>query len=351
MRPRDLPMLGPKHSPNDTVLRTREADDGLPGLVWAYRFDGEGIAGRLSGETVATALTDPDGWVWLHFNLADSRARTWIEEAAPLCESARELLLEADDHLCLIAEDDTLMGVFADFRREFDHDTRDIARLKFALHRRILVTGRRQALQSVDEVRRALRAGLTFESGETLLEHLFDTFAAQVGTMTRELVRQLEAIEDRVVDDAVDPEDIRVGPLRRTALRLARQVGALRLHFAALVDNPERELPDDVFAMAERVALRLASIGRDVEAIQERARIIQEEAAAKSSAHMNRQLQTLSVLTALFMPATLVTGLFGMNTHGLPFDASDTGFWWAAFVAAGGSGAVYLVLKRIGIVK
>ncbi len=344
-------MLDPKRSLHDAPVVAREADDGLPGLVWAYRFDGEGIARRLSGDAVAEALVETRGWVWLHFNLADSRARTWVEETAPLPDSAKELLLEADDHLCLIAEDDTLMGVFADFRREFDHDTRDIARLKFALHRGLLVTGRRQALQSVDEVRRALRAGLTFESGEALLEHLFDTFAAQVGTMTRELVGELEAIEDRVVDDAVDPEDIRVGPLRRTALRLARQVGALRLHFAALVDNPERELPDDVFAMTERVALRLASIGRDVETIQERARIIQEEAAAKSAAHMNRQLQTLSVLTALFMPATLVTGLFGMNTHGLPFDASDTGFWWAAIVAAAGSGAVYLVLKRIGIVK
>ena len=344
-------MLEPKHPPLDTITVARDGGDDLPGLVWAFSFDGDGAARRLSGGEVAGALTAEEGWVWLHFNLADTRARSWIEDAAPLPESARELLLEADDHLCLIAEDGTLMGVFADFRRELDHDTRDIARLKFALDRRILVTGRRQALQSVDEVRRALRSGLTFESGEALLEQLFDTFAAQVATMTRELVRQLEAIEDRVVDDTADPEDIRVGPLRRTALRLARQVGALRLHFTALVDNPERELPDDVFAMTERVALRLTSIGRDVEAIQERARIIQEEAAAKSAAHMNRQLQTLSVLTAFFMPATLVTGLFGMNSHGIPFDGSENGFWWAAGVAAAGSGAVYLVLKRIGIVK
>jgi Mg2+ and Co2+ transporter CorA len=332
-------------------IDARDLDDALPGLVWAYRFDAEGHAARLPGAEVAAALAASDGWVWLHFNLTDTRARTWIEEAALLPDAARELLLDVDDHLCLIAEDDALMGVFADFRRELDHDTHDIARLKFALHRRVLVTARRQSLQSVDEMRRALRSGLTFESGEVLLEQLFDTFAAQVTTMVRELARQLEAIEDRVVDDAVDPEDLRVGPMRRTALRLARQVGALRLHFTALVDNPERDLPEDVFAMTERVALRLTSIGRDVEAIQERARIIQEEATAKSAAHMNRQLQTLSVLTALFMPATLVTGLFGMNTHGLPFDAQDTGFWWAAGVGALGSGVVYLVLRHLGIVK
>lgn len=333
------------------VAPAREPVDLPPGLVWAYGFDEEGHPRQLAGDGVAAALGEAGGWVWLHFNLADVRARAWIEDRSPLPESARELLLDADDHLCLVAEDDALMGVFADFRREFDHDTHDIARLKFALHRRFLVTGRRQALQSVDEMRRTLRRGMTFESGELLLEQLFDTFAAQVAAMTRELSAQLEILEDRVVDDAVDPDDLRVGPLRRTGLRLARQLGALRLHFTALVDNPERDLPDEVFAMTERVALRLTSLGRDVEAAQERARIIQEEAAAKATTHMNRQLQTLSALTALFLPATLVTGLFGMNTHGLPFDALEVGFWYATTFAALGSGAVYLVLKRLGIMK
>ncbi|WP_165498102.1 CorA family divalent cation transporter [Siculibacillus lacustris] len=325
--------------------------EALPGLVCAYGFDDEG-GGRLLGSAdLATELTATSGWLWLHFNLANARARDWIEEHAPLPDSAKELLLETDDHLCLIAEDDALLGVFADFRRELDHDTQDIARLKFALHRRTLVTGRRQALHSVDEARRAIAQGQTFEAGGTLLEQIFDNFSNQVATMTRELADKLETIEDRVVDDRVDPDDLRVGPVRRMALRLNRQVGALRIHFAALVENPERDLPEDVFAMTERVSLRLTSLGRDVEAIQERARIIQEEVSAKAAEHMNRQLSTLSILTALFLPATLVTGLFGMNTKGLPFDSEEIGFWYAFLVCIGGSGIVYLILRRLGVVK
>lgn len=323
----------------------------LPGLVWAYGFDGEGHGRALDAEHVEPALIGHEGWVWLHFNLADTRAREWIETKAPLPETARELLLDIDDHLCLMAEEDALIGVFADFRRELDHDTQDIARLKFALHRRVLVTGRRAALHSVDEVRRAVAHGREFESGEALLELIFDHFAHQVAAMTRELAGRLETIEDRVVDDRVDPDDLRVGPIRRMALRLSRQIGALRLHFAALVENPERDLPDDVFAMTERVSLRLASLARDVEAIQERARIIQEEVTAKSADLMNRQLSTLSVLTALFLPATFVTGAFGMNTKGLLFGEDEMGFWWALMLCVAGSGIVYLILRRLRIIK
>jgi len=325
--------------------------EALPGLVWAYGFDADGVARALSAQDLGPALASPEGWIWLHFNLANARAREWIDQQAPLPEAARELLLEADDHLCLMAEEDALIGVCADFRRELDHDTQDIARLKFALHRRTLITGRKQALHSVDEVRRSVAHGHAFESGEALLEQIFDNFSHQVAGMTRELADRLETIEDRVVDDRVDPDDLRVGPIRRMALRLNRQIGGLRIHFQALVDNPERDLPEDVFAMTERVAIRLSSLARDVEGIQERARIIQEEVSAKAADLMNRQLSTLSVLTALFLPATLVTGLFGMNTHGLPFDSEEIGFWYAVLVCCGGSGIVYLILRRMRIIK
>ncbi len=323
----------------------------LPGLVFGYAFDDEGRASMLTPANVAAATSARDGWIWLHFNIADNRARDWIDNHVTLSEAAKELLLDPDDHLRLSADDDALIGVFADFRRELTRGTQDLAHLRFALVGRLLVTGRRQSLQSIEELRRALARGEPLESGEQLLEWIFDHFADQVTVMNKELAEKLEVIEERVVDDTVDPEDLRVGPIRRTALRMNRQVGALRIHFTALVDNPERDLPDDVFAMTERVALRLTSVARDIEAIQERARIIQEEATAKSADHMNRQLSTLSALTALFLPATLVTGLFGMNTHGLPFDDHDQGFWIASFVALCGSGIVYVILRRLGIMK
>jgi Mg2+ and Co2+ transporter CorA len=38
-------------------------------------------------------------------------------------------------------------------------------------------------------------------------------------------------------------------------------------------------------------------------------------------------MRTLTVLTALFMPLTLVTGVFGMNFEVMPLLKSPVGFW------------------------
>lgn len=90
----------------------------MPGLVFAHGFDEAGHAHVLSDrEAIVEALAGRDGWVWLHFNLADVRAGEWIGHST-LPETARDLLLDPDDHLRLAAEDEALFGVFADFRRE-----------------------------------------------------------------------------------------------------------------------------------------------------------------------------------------------------------------------------------------
>lgn len=328
-----------------------DAEESFPGLLYACRFDDAGRGRPIDGDGIEAALADADGWVWLHLNRTNLRCQQWIETRAPIPDSARALLVDEDDHLSLVAEDATLMGVFADFRREFDHTTQDIARLRFALAGRLLITVRRHSLLAVEEMRRAVGAGRDFEAPEDLLGAIFETFAAEVATMVRELAVTLERIEDRIVDDIVADKEIRLGPHRRTVLKLHRQLGALRLHFSAFVAADERGLPDSVHGMVERVALRLDTIGRDIEAMQERARILQEEVSAKLADEANRQLNALSAMTALFLPATLVTGLFGMNMRGLPFEASGSGFWMALATGAAGSAAVYLVLRGFGLMK
>jgi zinc transporter len=51
------------------------------------------------------------------------------------------------------------------------------------------------------------------------------------------------------------------------------------------------------------------------------------------------------------MPPTLITGIFGMNTKGLPLTDVETGFLWAASFLVLSSIAAYFIMKRIGITK
>ena len=65
----------------------------------------------------------------------------------------------------------------------------------------------------------------------------------------------------------------------------------------------------------------------------------------------NRHLHTLSIVTTMLLPPTLVTGIFGMNTKGLPLTDVESGFLWAALLMVLSSLAAYMIMKRIGIIK
>jgi zinc transporter len=84
--------------------------------------------------------------------------------------------------------------------------------------------------------------------------------------------------------------------------------------------------------------------------MRERSRLLQEELQLKIEEQGNDNIRVLSVLTAVLMPPTLVTSVFGMNTKGLPFTDLDTAFLWASVLMVLSSFAAYLIMKRIGII-
>jgi Mg2+ and Co2+ transporter CorA len=101
--------------------------------------------------------------------------------------------------------------------------------------------------------------------------------------------------------------------------------------------------------IAARLLQRFDELDNDIIVIQDRSRLLHDEISAKLTEQTNRQLYVLSILSALFLPPTLVVGIFGMNTKGLPLTENPDGFTIAmAFCMLSGA-LVYGLLRRLGI--
>lgn len=60
----------------------------------------------------------------------------------------------------------------------------------------------------------------------------------------------------------------------------------------------------------------------------------------------NRTMRMLTMITALFMPLTLITGVFGMNFERMPWLQEPSGFWWSIWLMGAvvvGIGAMWAV--------
>ncbi|MDX1509237.1 MAG: CorA family divalent cation transporter, partial [Woeseiaceae bacterium] len=71
---------------------------------------------------------------------------------------------------------------------------------------------------------------------------------------------------------------------------------------------------------------RITRYLEDLDLMRERTVVLQEELLSQLAQQQNTRMYVLSVVAAVFLPLTFVTGLLGMNVGGLPGVDSAAGF-------------------------
>lgn len=336
-----------------TPIHALSEEPALPGLLWAMQFDETGI-GRLLGhaEPVPMPGTFGEGFLWLHFNLNDGRVARLITDGTFGPKHLAEAAFSNDPHQRIEVEDRFVGGVVADLVRAFCPEANADAggRLHFVMGQRFLISGRHHPILGPEATREAAAEGRNVSTPIVLLEILVGQVIASMTATGGRLADELDAIEDHILERRFRGDRRRLGPIRRDAVRLHRQLLGLRSVFHRLEASDESfELPTAAKKTAKRIAQRLDALDRDMVVLADRSRLLQEELAASLAEKSNRQLYTLSVLTALFLPPTLVTGLFGMNTTELPLAEHNHGSLIAIAIAAVSALGAFVLIRTLGI--
>ena len=316
-----------------------------PGLIWACEHS-DGVL-RLIEDAEPRADA---GFRWLHLNLADQRSHRWVERAGLLPAAARALFLGHELAQRPVIADGAIALVVHDFEREFDRlDTGRIGALRVAIAGDVMLTGRYHALHSADVVRQRILAGAPLDRPmaalDLVLMSVIDTIASRIADIAGELL----AAEDELVAGSEAADTRELVTLRRLCTRLHRVTGELRLTMQRLQAEPTA--PDELAALARRCMDRLTAIDSDVAGAQGQLRLLRDELDLRAAQRTNQNIYVLSILTALMMPATLVTGFFGMNTGGLPLASRAGGTEIATTVAIVASAGTYLALKAMGLTR
>ncbi|MCO5066622.1 MAG: hypothetical protein M9924_19755 [Rhizobiaceae bacterium] len=320
-----------------------------PGLVWAFRGGVPSQAAkRLTAEEIPAALAERQGWVWLHVDLVDQRIHGWLETMCALPKASCAVLEGHDQGFLLDHEDGVVHGIAPELHGEMEKTSSTIGHLHFAVTEHLLVTGRRHTLASVKEVQSALAAGkLRPGSAFDLFEAIIAAFGRNAGRRLAEAAAQLDEVEDHLVMERLADERRILKQVRRLSVSLHRPISALAALFRD--QDPDGELSEEAQDMLRRLAGRLDQLDLEVMSVNDRARLLQEELSAELADESNRSLRALAVMSAFLLPGTLVVGIFGMNTAGLPFTETGSGSLLAVLLGVGATALFYWFLRWAGV--
>jgi zinc transporter len=323
-QPRCRLMTSPEPAPS---ALTHHADDGL---ICGYHFEPDGGVHTVASTTEAQALMAQaaPGFLWLHMNLSHAASARWLRAHGGLSENFFEALVDGSRSARIERDEDALFAVLNDVTFDFSFDAKEVESLWVNVTRNLVITARRRPLRSVDRLRTSVRNGAAMLGSVELLDHLLRDQADELQRILRRASERLDDIEDEVLAGRHQRHGTELAGLRRLMVRLQRLLTPEPSALARVLSRPPAWMTSDDLQQLTQANEEFSLVLRDIAALQDRIKLMQDESATKVAEENNRSLYMLTMVTVLALPINLTSGLFGMNVGGIPFAEAPAGFWW-----------------------
>jgi len=288
--------------------------------------------------------------VWVDIERPDDADRRLLAETFRFHELSVEDAMEEVQHPKIEAYDGYLYGVLhgiGDAAGAAGIVTSDV---DFFLGPTYLVTVRHGPSQPVADLQAiCVRHDQVLAEGPAALFHrIVDRMVDDYRPAVDALEDRLEAIEHEVFESpqqnpvrAILAFKRDIAGLRRVALPQRDAVGRLA----------RREFPEITDALAYRfrdVYDHLVQVTDDAASFQDRVTGLLDAYLSTQSNRLNHVMKLLTVIATIFMPLTVLTGLYGMNVPVPHFPGGDAvQFWWLLAIMLGLSGGMLWMFRRM----
>ena len=296
----------------------------VAGVVFAWAMPQSGRGYEIPLFEIPQALEDENVSVWLHLNLSNSQIQRWLVDTPLIPERVVEMIEEGVNlsRLERIEKlDDCLLMVMNDFQQEFGDVSADagLGTLWAILTPKLMVSLRNNPLRTTDNLRYELRSGhINPASTIELFHELLDLRAEHLRSLLVHLSEDMDGLEEKLLKGREFPEHETLGRIRMQCSRLRRHFSPELVALHRLLKRlPYWFSEEDKHSLNDDLDL-LSYLAQEIASLYDRAKLLQDEQAAHVAEFNAKNLHVLSVMTVIFLPMTLLSGIMGMNMEDLP---------------------------------
>lgn len=299
-----------------------------PGLRFAMLISTTGVVRDFRWRDIELWVPE-DGFLWVHLERNDPKTKQWLEHQSGLdglvtsaltAEDSRPRVEDIDDALLVV-----LRGVNHKIASQGTSPDDDVELVPLSIwaetSRCITLRDKEHPLEALHDLRMVMLTGKGPRTVAALLARIAEKVVDHLGDLTATLEDELSDLEDQITDGLVG------GEARMTVTELRRRIVLFRRYMAPQRDALYRLRHDDASWLDHPAKMRLREVNDklnrhldDLEEMRQRATLLHEELGAKIAEQTNRNTFVMSIVSVVMLPVTFVTGYFGMNTGGLPFN-------------------------------
>lgn len=308
-------------------------------LIYGFVFDQAGLAqaSDLGGLTSTT-----DGLAWAHLDATHPGSGQWLAAQPSLPPLMANALMADETRPRAQMHGNGFLLVLRGVNLNPGADPEDMISIRLWVEQHRIISTRRRRLLSVEDTVESL-SQQPVSSTPDLLVRIASRMINRINDVVDELEQRIADLEEGILTDPAPLMRGRLAELRRESIALRRYLSPQREAFGRLYAEAPAFFSELERQHVRELNDRMIRIVEDIDAVRERAAVVQEELVSMLSDQLNKRMYLLSIVAALFLPLGFLTGLLGVNVGGIPGADHPLGFTIFASVL------VFLLIGQIAL--
>lgn len=290
----------------------------LPDMI-RIAFDGAG------GATVDGPPPD-SGFTWTHLNRDAPGNGEWLE-ASGLDRIVVDALTAEETRPRVTAHAGGVIVVLRGVNLNPGAEPEDMISVRLWIDDRRVIGVWIRPLMAVRDMIEAAERGQGPKTPGGLVARLALRLADRAEPVVATLGERIDTLDEALLAERAELSRKDIAAIRHQAIVLRRYMLPQRDALTTLEIEDRTWLTSSDTAKLREAADRVARLGEDLDAVRDRAQIVQDQILDQRSEVMNRNMFLLSIVAAIFLPLGLLTGLLGINVAGVPGTDTPSAFW------------------------
>ena len=291
---------------------------GTDGLLFAYILDDKGGGKEVDWKGIQNWRPE-DGVHWVHLDRTGDMASAWVTNDTGIDQATAETLLMPVANRPRVQKiDDGLLVVLRGVNLNPGNASDDMVGLHMWIDSKKIITLRRRRLMAGTDIRDLLVDGRGPLNPSDFLSEVADRLLQPMIPVINDLDDAVDELQGELLTEVNASLRQKLQEIRQQAIILRRYLAPQRDALSRFqTEQPTWLLELDKSYLRE-IADRTLRFVEDLDSVRERAAIAQDELNNRLTDRMNRTMYLLTVVAALLLPPSLLTGLFGINVTGMP---------------------------------
>ncbi|MGD9107711.1 MAG: zinc transporter ZntB [Gammaproteobacteria bacterium] len=284
---------------------------------------------------------------WVHVSLLDDTGKAWLKDKSGLNVLVCEAMLAKETRPRLMVSNGGVLIILRSINFHPGDEPDDMLSVRIWIEKNRIITASRKTLLSIREIKEALENKTGPISSMAFLDDI-------TGQITDKIGLYIDKIDVAIF--SLEKESVLL-PTKETRNKLAEvrsQIVAIRRYISPQRDALSRLTQLDRFPWLTETdrfhfmetSDRTIRCLEDLDEARDRATIIRETISNLISERVEQRMYILSLVAAIFLPLTFLTGLLGINVAGIPGANAKSAFALVTFVMIIIAVIEYILFKK-----